>query len=300
MTTDVVLSIVHYGDASVTARCVDSILSDTVEAFARRILIVVVDGSTMPEWIEHACSIVHVRNNGYAAAHNAAIRWTAHEVAPAPLAIGFLNNDLVVGPGVIDQLTAALQANDCVGAIAPQQIDKNGDVIDSGYQIQHKWYDRYDLRGHRPVGNCEFVDILHGPFILARFVKVVQVGGWSEGYFHYWEDDDLSVKLVRSGCRLAVSSTPVDHLFGSSMNSATPGAVYYSVRNRILFVKDTFGVLLDPASLLAGVKIALQVGCLGSTKIKRKRALAAVLGLVDALRGQYGPMSDSVRERLLT
>lgn len=67
------------------------------------------------------------------------------------------------------------------------------------------------------------------------------VGGFDDGYFLYWEDVDLSWRVVAAGGRLAVDSElEVVHSVGGTQQDEgkSPTYVFYNCRNRLIFARS--------------------------------------------------------------
>jgi GT2 family glycosyltransferase len=65
-----------------------------------------------------------------------------------------------------------------------------------------------------------------------------QTGGFDERYFLYWEDVDLSWRILHSGGQLQVDAgLSAQHLVGGTQPGAgkSPQFIYYNSRNRLLF-----------------------------------------------------------------
>lgn len=294
---DIALSIVHFGSVSITEEAVRSLHQDP--DFPRmRIVLVAPPDDPLSTWLEQTCTIVRAPNRGYAAAHNSALRWLrAQPASEAPEAIAFLNNDLSIPPGVVTDLVAALLADPANGAIAPQQVDTNGAIFPSAFHLKTRQYEKYGLVACQFVDAVGCVDILHGPFIMVKWGAMSQIGYWNESYFHYYDDDDLSLRLHRAGYHLLTSPQRVLHHFGASLSASSPLSQYYITRNRLHFIHDHFGSVLLDRSLRNVLREAVAIRTrLSGTK--PGLPLGATLGFGDFLRGRRGPVSTTALERL--
>lgn len=242
--------------------------------------------------------MLYADNRGYAAAHNIALRWlTDHATDLQYDTIGFLNNDLLMSEGLLDDLYSVLWGDDQVGAVAPQQMDDDGNVIRSGFTLCGRWHDRYRHRPCDPEGPWADVDLIKGPLFFVKAVAQRKIGAWNESYFHYFDDDDLSLRLHRTGYRLCVLRRCVRHRCGSSLDYCTPTAQYYFIRNRLLFLKDHFGLCALDASVRNSIRCAVAL----RTRMERSSAMpvAAYYGLRDGVLGRRGRISEKTAGRLV-
>jgi hypothetical protein len=140
---------------------------------------------------------------------------------------------------------------------------------------------------------------LAGTAPLVRLGALRKVGAFDTRFFAYWEDTDLSMRVVRAGGDLrAVPSAQMTHLGGGSSSHHSPFYHYLMVRNGWLFFRkhtappDRLGLLLNFFGRNVEKAGLLQLGGQG------KVASAIVTGLVHALRGKYGRPTDLTRSSL--
>ena len=80
------------------------------------------------------------------------------------------------------------------------------------------------------------VDFVCGCAPLIRLAPFLAHGGFDERFFAYYEDADLSLRLIAAGHRLLhVPAAVVRHLGSASTGRRSPLTRYYALRNRRLF-----------------------------------------------------------------
>ncbi|MEL6985834.1 MAG: hypothetical protein AAFO29_25620, partial [Actinomycetota bacterium] len=88
-------------------------------------------------------------------------------------------------------------------------------------------------------------DWLNGCALLVRAEAWDGVGGFDDRYFLYWEDVDLSLRLVAAGWSLALEPTAevIHHRDGSGdgLRTLSPQAIEHSVASRLLFLRHRLG-----------------------------------------------------------
>lgn len=183
-------------------------------------------------------------NVGFGAGVNKAVRVLASSLGEEDF-IWIVNPDTVV-----DRLASGhLQS-----AIASGRFDIASPRVTTGSNLQPTlWFGRgsLDLCAMRTVhhdlglparhSSEEYVcSFLTGAALFMRLGTWNQLGGFSEDYFLYWEDADLSHRAVNMGLRLGVvSSSSVWHSVGGSGDRSGKSATYYYFmqRNRALFAR---------------------------------------------------------------
>ncbi|MFI6132814.1 glycosyltransferase family 2 protein [Micromonospora sp. NPDC051141] len=151
-----------------------------------------------------------------------------------------VNPDCVVGPGTVAALVEVIRARPSVGVAGPRIVDASGRVAISAHrfeslvtvlasrfggalapirlrrllsgQRQRTTYDAC-VRGAEPVA----VDWLSGACLAVRTDLFTAIGGLDEGYFLYYEDEELCLQAARHGAEVRyVPSVSAVHTGGAS------------------------------------------------------------------------------------
>ena len=151
----------------------------------------------------------NVRNIGYGAAHNIAIRESIYDDIPYHLVI---NPDIIVDSQVIETLLAFMDQHLEVGMVMPKVLYPNGeqqylckllptplDVFGRRF-LPNSWIkrrnDRYEMRssGYDKMMNVPY---LSGCFMLLRTQAIQKARLFDERFFMYPEDMDLTRRIHR-------------------------------------------------------------------------------------------------------
>jgi N-acetylglucosaminyl-diphospho-decaprenol L-rhamnosyltransferase len=167
------------------------------------------------------------RNLGYGAGANVGLLET-----DSPWVL-VCNADLVVHPGAVKALVAALEEDPRRGISGPRVENTDGSLYPSartfpalGDAIGHaflgmvapanRWSRRYQMLGWDHDQRTE-VDWVSGACFLARRSAIGELGGFDEAYFMYSEDVDLCWRAWRSGWKVVYEPTAtVTHVQGAS------------------------------------------------------------------------------------
>lgn len=217
-------------------------------------------------------------NRGFAAASNAGAVDARLKALPF---LAFVNNDAILEPGYLAACAAALEADPGLSAVQGVVLDAAGRLVDG---LGIAWN-----------GRCEAVQVGHGqappsagpPFEVPGVSGTAPVfrrsafegaSGFAGSFFAWYEDADLSLRLLRAGGRFAcVPSARARHV-GSATGRRTP-----EVKWRLLFLNRARTLrrnLTGPARLRALLHRPLPLPAL--------RDAARDLGLPRALRALAG------------
>ena len=192
------------------------------------------------------------QNVGFAAGNNRAITGCETEF------VALLNPDAVPRPEWLAGLLAAADRHPEAAAFGSRQMQSGSpDVLDGIGDILHigglAWRARHGCRIE--AADLEEREIFSpcAAAALYRRAAVVEVGGFDEDFFCYFEDVDLGYRLRLAGHRAVyVPDAVVEHVGGASAGGRSGAfAAYHGHRNLVwCFVKNTPLAVL-PAALLA-------------------------------------------------
>lgn len=222
-------------------------------------------------------------NLGFAAANNRGIAMADTEY------VALLNPDAFPGPGWLAALLDAATRHPEIAAFGSRQMLAGRDGIVDGLGDCYSLTGLAWRRGHgRRLTPSDLAprEIFSpcGAAALYRRAAVLDVGGFDEDYFCYFEDVDLGLRLRLAGHRARyVPDAVVEHVGGASFGGGrSPAATYFGHRNLVwTAVKDLPTPLLC-ISLLAQIPQTMFVA---AACVWRGRLRAFVRGKCDAVRG---------------
>lgn len=283
-------------------------LGDTLECLAslsslnypRYRILVVDNGSTdgSPAVIRERFPNVEVietgKNLGYAEGNNVGVRYALQNGADY---VFIVNNDTKFHPEILARLVETAEVNPRSGAVgpkiyyhsSPQRIWFAGGVINwqQGFtcNLGADQEDRGQFEEVQPV------DFLAGCALLIKRETWERVGPFDPRFFMYWEEVDWCVRARRAHYELLL--VPEARMWHKTLphQSHSPYVLYYMTRNRFLFLRKhlPFSQRIGALSRCAWGTLLTIVGFLRNGE--RSQARAMVWGLLDFLRGKFGPVS---------
>lgn len=202
----------------------------------------------------------NTENLGFASGVNRGIRYALDNGADYVLV---LNNDVIVDPGLLTHLVAAMKPD--VGASAPiiYSLDEPQRIWSAGFSQHPILYEmRGGARGLLDIGqfNAAFeVDYLVGCAMLLNVSALKQVGLFDERYFFYYEDLDLSLRFRRENYRLlTVPQAKVFHGIGVSSGKLSRFKAFHKARSSVIFFRTYARSIQIPAVMIFRILSAIK------------------------------------------
>lgn len=213
-------------------------------------------------------------NVGYGAGNNAGIR------AALQTGVSFVilvNNDVVLGPGSLEGLVAALSRE--VGLVGAT-LREDGGLVYGGGRVN--WFTLRTELAREPKAP-ETLHYLHGACLGITRRCLDTIGLFREDFFLYWEDVEYGIRARRAGFRFAVAAHPeVLHAGSAAARDATARQkTYYLVRNALHCAR-----LAAPRSAYYCAELLLPLR--ERLAVQRGKWVVA-RALADARRGVVGP-----------
>lgn len=232
MAVDLAVSVVSYRTPQLMRRCLRALEDERARL---ELQVTVVDNASgdgsadlVAEEFPWVRLIRNVRNVGFGAAHNQALRETSARY------LLVLNSDASPMPGALKTLTDYLADHPDVAVVGPKLRYPDGRVQPSrrrfptlatlfceSTQLQRMWPDNGLLRRYyvadRPDDVEQKVDWLVGACLCARARAVADVGLFDERFFLYSEELDWCRRFRAAGWRIVyVPAAEVRHIEGAS------------------------------------------------------------------------------------
>lgn len=285
-------AVVNYNAGEHLAACVTSLHAEGADP-----IVVVDNGSTdgslraLPA--EAGAQVVHAGVNlGYGGGMNRAVAAMAGHDGPVLVC----NPDIVVHPGAIKVLSAALDADPSIGIIGPRISNTDGSLYPSarsfpamGDAIGHAflgviaprnpWSRRYKMLDwdHQ---TARAVDWVSGAFCLVRREAWRELNGFDESFFMYMEDVDICRRAGRAGWRVVYEpAAEVTHVQGVSTDQRAYRMIIAHHRSMLLFAARTSS---GPSRLLVpftavGIAVRAALACAHKWRDDRRRPRRAQL-----------------------
>jgi GT2 family glycosyltransferase len=168
-------------------------------------------------------------NVGYGKGHNLALRASQAEFHLV------LNPDVALEREAVNEALVYMGANSDVAILAPQARDASGellhlckrypsvlDLLLRGFAPASvkRWFrarlERYEMRELPADQPLKGVAIVSGSFMFCRRAPIAEIGGFSDRFFLYFEDFDLSLRAAARGTLARVPSVRITHHGGNA------------------------------------------------------------------------------------
>lgn len=178
-------------------------------------------------------------NVGYGGGNNRAAAYAIEQGATELL---LLNPDAWLSPDAIVGLHDRV-VEDRLLQVSPTILRPDGRTYSAEFDL-HLGIGEMKAASRRPPGTdpSSVHTWVSGACFMISAALWQRVGGFDEAYFLYWEDVDLSRRIVLAGGRVAADPTitavhdeGVTHRSGGNPRHKSPTYYYYNVRNRLLY-----------------------------------------------------------------
>lgn len=255
----IVISLVHYKDPQTTYECLDSIMKLHNKGISLSVMIAnnnVDEQLDVSKWNNKPYQVELFEsgeNLGFSGGHNANIKKALQKNVDYVLV---LNNDTKLDSSLVENLLQGFEEGKNVGVVVPKIYFYPGDEFhkdryskdDKGKVI---WYAggiidwKNVISSHRGVDEvdsgqyqkAEITEYATGACMLISSKVLQTVGMFDEQYFLYYEDCDLSMRIIKSGYSIVFNPTAfLWHKNAKSTGGSGSGLQdYFITRNRMLF-----------------------------------------------------------------
>jgi GT2 family glycosyltransferase len=179
-------------------------------------------------------------NIGYGRANNLVIHQTQEKYHL------ILNPDVMLAVDCLAQGISYLEANENVGLIAPSVKNQLGETeylakrmpsvlviflrgINNSFlnSLFQSKLDHYAYKDLIPTSQPLEIELASGCFMLCKSHALKAIGGFSENYFLYFEDFDLSVRLKNIFKIMYIPSVQIIHLGGNTSKKGLSHTIYF-------------------------------------------------------------------------
>ncbi|WP_375466073.1 glycosyltransferase [uncultured Methylobacterium sp.] len=277
---NLVAVVVAHDSAEALPACLAALAVEGVPA-------IVVDNASRDRSAEIAAAagaavIRNARNEGYGRANNAGVR------AARARRVLILNPDVTLRPGAAEALLAAAAAWPEAGLYAPRIVEPDGRFFYQPRSLLAPYLTNPSGRRDPPEGDA-CAPFLSGACLMVERRFFLDIGGFDEAIFLFYEDDDLCRRVAEAGRALVhVHAAEVLHGRGRSSGSE-PGRVFRTRWHQAwsrAYVARKYAVAdpVLPGLLANGFKALLSGLALRRAGIERYGGSAA--GAWAALRGR--------------
>ncbi len=257
--------VVNWNGQSYMMDCLESLEKQSYSQFQT---IVVDNGSTdgsvaaMKRYFPHVKIIQNQENLGFAKANNIAIKRAMQDGAEA---IALLNNDCAVDVHWLAELANTLRRDESIGACASQLLfKKNKNIINSlGVVIDSFGFakDGHFNENYKPQRVSEETLGFCAGACLIRSEVLKTVGLFDEFYFMYFEDVDLSLRILKQGYKIVTVPTAiVFHEYSGSSKRIPHTKHYLAIRNHLYLVSKFFSIKKLPFILMCTLGLRVLQG----------------------------------------
>jgi len=244
MHAKVTIIILNWNGKKDTIECVESVRNLSYPNYE---ILIVDNGSTdgsqeaFRQKYPDITLIENPKNLGFAEGNNIGMRYALKSGSDYIL---LLNNDTTVDQIFLDELIKWAEMDEKVGILGPKIYfyHEPKRIWFLGANI-NLWTGRISYIGRNQIDRGQFedikeVDYVAGCAILVKREVIEKIGLLDKRYFFYYEDTDWCARAKKAGYSVIfVPEAKIWHKIGASSGKIEGFSLYYSMRNRFLFMK---------------------------------------------------------------
>jgi len=244
---------INYNSEEATCKLLESLKNINISNFTLEI-IVVDNGSEKLFETDNDASVLRVdTNTGFTGGSNIGIKDALKKGADFILLI---NNDTTVHPNLITNLQKALESNEKTGLVSPKIYFSKGQEFHKSRYKQNDlgkvlWFaggfmdwknsksvhvgmDDIDIGQYDKTKNIDFAT---GCCMLIKREIFEKVGFFDEKYFLYYEDADLSQRILKAGYEIDYIPTAIVYHDNAKSTGGSGSSLhdYFLTRNQMIF-----------------------------------------------------------------
>lgn len=242
----ILISVLNWNCTDETTECVRSLLQlDNTDGHELDIL-VIDNGSRPEEWArlqdalggKRVTLLRNPSNLGFAGGHNIALRQAIDSGADYAWLV---NSDAVAKPDSLDRIVALMDDDLRCGAASPVILSRDDENVIDFCGARHDWPALASVNA-TSIEDARRMEALYprdmwlmGAALMLRVAALRDVGLLNDGYFAYYEDNDISARLQAAGwrCRMVLDAV-VLHCH-PALRMRDKGAYYFYLMARNSF-----------------------------------------------------------------
>ncbi|HEX7041636.1 MAG TPA: glycosyltransferase family 2 protein [Patescibacteria group bacterium] len=234
--------ILHFGDISVTQKCVRSLKNFETEKFS----LIIVNNTTSIlskkdfPGLSDVVVINNEKNLGFAGGVNKGIRYSLYKKMDSVM---LLNNDTKINKSVLKVLAPMLDDKN-IGIVAPRiSFEKDGKkTSDLGGHITMPFGKTYHTEiSDKNVEISSKIDYVSGCCMLIKRKVFEKIGLFDDRFFLYYEDVDFCLRAKKAGFGIKVyPQVVIQHELSKSAGKMSKLSIYNQIKSAALFGKKYF------------------------------------------------------------
>jgi GT2 family glycosyltransferase len=302
MQKSVAIILINWNSFTLTHACIASI-EQTAET---NYDIVVVDNASedgsvnqLKELHPNIILLQSAENRGFTGGNNLGLQWAMdHGYTYSFL----LNNDTIVAENFLSPLIHFLDENPEAGAVQSKiYFLHNKHLIWNAGGKYHPWFCTFTTIGYHTIDQGQYdlpkkIDWITGCAFFVRNAILKQTGLFAENLFMYYEDADLSCRILNKGYFLQyLPASTIYHMAGMASKKTEktntgylhPRVHYFNARNRIWMIKKYSNWYAMPSVLLYHFVYYVMVMVYFIVRRRFTKLRFTFNGISDGLQGSF-------------